>query len=236
MTAVGLDRHGRYAATPAEISASVAPGPFCGEPTLDQLLAEPIVQQLMHRDRTDSASICQLLQETAAARTGGRPKRPATRRVRSPLSPAAVSVWPPYVAHLLVRLGAILFAVSPAIVCGWLAARSGRWDLFERAGSIVTTTGLIFASGRYIRHSVLELIVSRSDEHDPSLAEVLDEVIGTRIGLMLSGFGTLVWGWGAYLRWWSFLYMAVWGLFAARQMRRDYRILRGLTQHDVAHR
>ena len=39
-----------------------------GEPTLDQLLAEPIVQQLMRRDQTDEASIRHLLQATAAAR------------------------------------------------------------------------------------------------------------------------------------------------------------------------
>ena len=52
---------------------SVAPGaapsrrPF-DEPTLDQVLAEPIVQQLMRRDRTDGASIRQLLDQAAAAR------------------------------------------------------------------------------------------------------------------------------------------------------------------------
>ena len=39
----------------------------CNEPTLDQLLAEPIVQQLMRRDRIDEAAIRHLLQETAAA-------------------------------------------------------------------------------------------------------------------------------------------------------------------------
>jgi len=38
------------------------------EPTLDQLLAEPIVQQLMRRDRIDEATIRHLLQETASAR------------------------------------------------------------------------------------------------------------------------------------------------------------------------
>ena len=37
------------------------------EPTLDQLLAEPIVQQLMRRDRTDEAAIRRLVQETATA-------------------------------------------------------------------------------------------------------------------------------------------------------------------------
>jgi DNA-binding MarR family transcriptional regulator len=45
-------------------------GPFCAEPTIDQLFAEPIVQQLMRRDRTDEATIRHLLQQTAA----GRPK------------------------------------------------------------------------------------------------------------------------------------------------------------------
>ncbi len=42
--------------------------PRSNEPTLDQLLAEPIVQQLMRRDGIDEATIRHLLQETAAAR------------------------------------------------------------------------------------------------------------------------------------------------------------------------
>jgi len=45
-----------------------------GEPTLDQLLAEPIVQQLMRRDRTDEATIRHLLQATADARPALRTK------------------------------------------------------------------------------------------------------------------------------------------------------------------
>ncbi len=48
--------------------------PPSDEPTLDQLLAEPIVQQLMHRDQTNEASIRDLLQETAAARPALRAK------------------------------------------------------------------------------------------------------------------------------------------------------------------
>jgi hypothetical protein len=36
-----------------------------GDQTLDELLAEPIVQQLMRADRTDEAAIRHLLQETA---------------------------------------------------------------------------------------------------------------------------------------------------------------------------
>jgi hypothetical protein len=47
----------------------VAPaGPLSDEPTLDQLLAEPIVQQLMRRDRIDAATIRHLLQDVASAR------------------------------------------------------------------------------------------------------------------------------------------------------------------------
>jgi MarR family transcriptional regulator, transcriptional regulator for hemolysin len=60
------------------ISAQTKPGggaprraasarPPSDEPTLDQLLAEPIVQQLMRRDRTDEAAIRHLMQ-TAATR------------------------------------------------------------------------------------------------------------------------------------------------------------------------
>jgi hypothetical protein len=49
------------------VPAAAPARPLCDEPTLDQLLAEPIVQQLMQRDRTDEAAIRHLLRETAAA-------------------------------------------------------------------------------------------------------------------------------------------------------------------------
>jgi hypothetical protein len=226
MIAVGvLARQGRDVAMPTGEAAAGAKAPPAGEPTLEQLLAEPIVQQLMRRDRTDPASIRQLLQEAAAARVGGWPKCPTAQSDHPPLAAPALSGWPPHVAHRFRKLVAISFAVFPAFLCAWLAERSGRWDLFERAGSIATTTGLVFASGRYVRHTVLELAVT--GQPGAGLAEVLDEVSGARIGFALSGFGTLVWGWGAYLRWWSFLYLAVCGLFAIRRIRRDNRILRG---------
>jgi hypothetical protein len=38
------------------------------EPRLDRLFAEPIVQQLMHRDRIDEAATRRLLQKAAAVR------------------------------------------------------------------------------------------------------------------------------------------------------------------------
>jgi len=49
----------------------MAPPPS-NEPTLDQLLAEPIVQQLMRRDQIDEATIRDLLRQTAAARRAAR--------------------------------------------------------------------------------------------------------------------------------------------------------------------
>ena len=42
------------------------------EPTLEQLLAEPIVRQLMRRDSIDEATIRHTLQETASARLASR--------------------------------------------------------------------------------------------------------------------------------------------------------------------
>src|SRR5258705_7470016 len=51
--------------------------PQTDEPTLDQLLAVPIVQQLMRRDQTNEATIRHQLQETAAALTGRLGRVPA---------------------------------------------------------------------------------------------------------------------------------------------------------------
>jgi hypothetical protein len=42
------------------------------EPTLEQLLSEPIVRQLMRRDSIDEATIRHMLQETASARLASR--------------------------------------------------------------------------------------------------------------------------------------------------------------------
>ena len=51
-------------APPRVASAWLSPA----EPTLDHLLAEPIVQQLVRRDQTDEPAVRHLLRETAAAR------------------------------------------------------------------------------------------------------------------------------------------------------------------------
>ena len=50
-------------ASPRAVSAWLS----SAEPTLDQLLAEPIVQQLMRRDQTNEPTVRHLLRETAAA-------------------------------------------------------------------------------------------------------------------------------------------------------------------------
>jgi hypothetical protein len=48
------------------------------EPRLDQLFAEPIVQQLMHRDRIDEATIRRLLRQAAVARAAPSPPEAET--------------------------------------------------------------------------------------------------------------------------------------------------------------
>ena len=43
--------------------------PICNELTLDQLLADPIVRQLMRRDRVDEPGVRSLVQKVSAARS-----------------------------------------------------------------------------------------------------------------------------------------------------------------------
>lgn len=56
--------------------------------------------------------------------------------------------------HPLRSIVAIILAVCAPLICAWHAESTGRWDLFERSGSITTTIGLLLASRRYVRHSV----------------------------------------------------------------------------------
>jgi hypothetical protein len=53
------------------------------EPRLDQLFAEPIVKQLMDRDRIDEATIRRLLRQTAVARAA--PSAPQAERLLAPV-------------------------------------------------------------------------------------------------------------------------------------------------------
>ena len=104
----------------------------------------------------------------------------------------------------------------------FLARETGRWDLFERSGSITIAIGLLLASRRYIRYSVLELAVLNA-QPKANIAEIVEDIFTAKLGLALSAFGTIIWGWGKYLGWASFTYLLVWALFAARDFRRDLR-------------
>ena len=130
-------------------------------------------------------------------------------------------VWP-LKQYRVRRVAAIFVAISPPIACAFLASEFGRWDLFERSGSITTAIGLLLASRRYIRYSVLELAALQAQPKS-SVAEILEDIFTAKLGLALSAFGTIIWGWGKYLGWASFTYLLVWALFAARDFRRDLR-------------
>jgi hypothetical protein len=130
-------------------------------------------------------------------------------------------VWPAK-RYRMRRVAAIFLAISPPIAYAFLARETGRWDLFERSGSITTAIGLLLASRRYIRYSVLELAVLHA-QPNANIAEILDDIFTAKLGLALSAFGTIIWGWGKYLGWASFTYLAVWALFAVRDFRHDLR-------------
>lgn len=112
-------------------------------------------------------------------------------------------------------------AISPLVLCACLASNSGNWDLFERSGSITTAIGLLVASRRYIQYGVLELASLHERRQATAAVEMLEEIVTAKLGLALSAFGTVVWGWGKYIGWWSFSLLLPWALLAARDARRE---------------
>jgi len=124
------------------------------------------------------------------------------------------------------RVAAIILAVSPPLICAWLAKGPDRWDLFERSGSLTAAFGLLLASRKYLRHGVLELAILPNNESSSSMVELLEDIYTAKLGLAISAFGTIIWGWGEYLRWWSFSYLVVWAVIAARDAWRDFVRLR----------
>jgi hypothetical protein len=60
----------------------------------------------------------------------------------------------------------------------------------------------------------------------PKLGEVLEDILTAKLGLALSALGTVIWGCGQYLGWWSFGYLVVWAVFAVRSARRDFLRMR----------
>jgi hypothetical protein len=133
----------------------------------------------------------------------------------------------PFNYYGLHRLIAVIVAISPPAVFAWLAEGTGRWELFERSGSITAAIGLLLASRRYVRHGVLELTMLHvNDELKSNIAEVLEDIVTGKLGLALSAFGSIIWGWGTYLGWWCFMYLAVWVIFVVRDGHRDVIHLR----------
>lgn len=116
----------------------------------------------------------------------------------------------------------IVLAVSPALICARLAQTSAHWGLFERSGSIVTIIGLLLASRHYFAYTVTDLVVARTYEGTGfNVGKGLSDVLAARRGLTLSAFGTLIWGWGIFLRWWSFAVLALWMAFVIYRAFRD---------------
>ncbi|MEM5314397.1 hypothetical protein [Paraburkholderia sp. JHI869] len=136
--------------------------------------------------------------------------------------------------YIFRSIAMIALAVSPAIVCAYLAQASARWDLFERSGSVITITGLLLASRRYLEHTVTDLVVARRSE-DAGIQphHALSEVLAARRGLTLSAFGTLIWGWGIFLRWWSFGVLALWMAFVVYRAFRDPVLQRSFDDDDL---
>lgn len=131
-------------------------------------------------------------------------------------------VWPLRTFRVR-RVAAIVVAICPPIIFAWLARNSGRWDLFERSCAITTAIGLALASRRYIEYGVHELAMLQAQDPQPDVAEIVEDVFTAKLGFALSAFGTIIWGWGQYLGWWSFSGLLVWALFAARDARRDFK-------------
>ena len=125
--------------------------------------------------------------------------------------------------YVLQSLLIIAFGLCPLIICALLSANHGNWELFERSGSITTAIGLLLASRRYIRRDVSELVaLGVTDQQEYSFGESVTDAITGKLGLALSAFGTLVWGWGTYLGWWSFTYLVLWAALDLPRARRDY--------------
>jgi len=133
----------------------------------------------------------------------------------------------PLTTYRIRSIAAVTLGLCPPIVFAWVGQTSGNWDLFERSGAITSAIGLLMASRRYIEYGLLELAMPPSNENQQShLAELVEDIFTAKIGLALSAFGTIVWGWGKYLGWWAFSLLLVWAFFAIRDTRWDLIRLR----------
>jgi hypothetical protein len=55
-----------------------------------------------------------------------------------------------------------------------------------------------------------------------------EDIYTQKLGLAISAFGTVIWGWGGYLRWWTFSFLALWAAIAAYDAWRDFVRLRNM--------
>jgi hypothetical protein len=130
-------------------------------------------------------------------------------------------------------VAAITLALSPPLLCAWFATVHDRWDLFERSGSLTAAIGLLLASRKYLRHGVIELATLRPNAEPASnIDELLEDIHTAKLGLALSAFGTVIWGWGTYLGWWGFSLLAVWAAMVALDAWRDFVHLRDVPITD----
>jgi hypothetical protein len=132
------------------------------------------------------------------------------------------------------RAAAIFLAVSPPLICALFVTGPDRWALFERSGSLTTAIGLLLASRRYLHPGIFEMaIMNRKREPKSDSIELVEDIYTQKLGLAVSAFGTIIWGWGTYLRWWTFSYLILWAAIAAYDAWRDFVRLRDTTI-DVA--
>ncbi|SOE87374.1 hypothetical protein SAMN05446935_7990 [Burkholderia sp. YR290] len=116
--------------------------------------------------------------------------------------------------YIVRSIALVVLAVCPAVVCAFLAQTSSHWGLFERSESIVTIIGLLLASRHYFSYPVTDLVAARTNKRAGFKGgKVLSDALAARRGLTLSAFGTLIWGWGIFLRWWRFVVLALWMAF-----------------------
>jgi hypothetical protein len=66
----------------------------------------------------------------------------------------------------------------------------------------------------------------RNNEAKSNMIELLEDIYTAKMGLAVSAFGTIIWGWGKYLGWWSFSYLVVWAVIAAHDAWHDFVRLR----------
>jgi hypothetical protein len=125
------------------------------------------------------------------------------------------------------RTVALLLAISPPLLCALFATGPDRWTLFERSGSLTAAIGLLLASREYLRPGLIQLAISKQKQ-DPKtdVSEQLEDIYTHKMGLAVSAFGSVVMGWGSYLQWWAFSYLAIWAVLAAYDAWRDFVRLR----------